>query len=154
MVTWLWWALASPAVHDLCSQVTAEFLDYTRSMGNDLSSPAPHFNFPGLKPGDRWCLCAGRWGGAAPCSISRRKAPHIRHTAADVDQQMLWQCRCCGNARRVQHVNLEGPPSCHVCMACCRLCFTSTTPQKIAGVPIVAILRQELSIVESMSGHA
>lgn len=47
--------------HVVCAQVTAEFLNYTRSMGNDLSTPVPAFNFPGLKPGDRWCLCASRW---------------------------------------------------------------------------------------------
>jgi len=41
--------------------MTSEFLDFTRSRGNDLSSPMPYFNFPGLRPGDRWCLCALRW---------------------------------------------------------------------------------------------
>lgn len=41
-------------------QVNEEFLEYTRSKGNDLSTPAPQYNFPGLKPGDRWCLCASR----------------------------------------------------------------------------------------------
>jgi uncharacterized protein (DUF2237 family) len=41
--------------------VTEEFLAYTKSRGNDLSSPAPQYGFPGLKPGDRWCLCASRW---------------------------------------------------------------------------------------------
>ncbi len=48
-------------VHTGCAVMTAEFLAYTRSRGNDLSTPAPHFGFPGLKPGDRWCLCADRW---------------------------------------------------------------------------------------------
>jgi uncharacterized protein len=47
--------------HVVCAQVTAEFLAFTRSAGNDLSTPAPQSNFPGLKPGDRWCLCATRW---------------------------------------------------------------------------------------------
>ena len=47
--------------HVVCAQVTAEFLAYTKSRGNDLSTPVPAFNFPGLKPGDRWCLCASRW---------------------------------------------------------------------------------------------
>ncbi|GBG00080.1 hypothetical protein Rsub_12777 [Raphidocelis subcapitata] len=56
-------------VHSVCAQVTAEFLAYTASRGNDLSTPSPFF--PGLKPGDRWCLCASRWqeakqAGAAP----------------------------------------------------------------------------------------
>jgi uncharacterized protein len=48
-------------VHAVCARMTAEFLDYTKSMGNDLSTPRPEFGFPGLKPGDRWCLCAARW---------------------------------------------------------------------------------------------
>jgi len=47
--------------HVVCAIMTAEFLDFTRSRGNDLSTPMPYFNFPGLKPGDRWCLCALRW---------------------------------------------------------------------------------------------
>ncbi|NJK34036.1 MAG: DUF2237 domain-containing protein [Oscillatoriales cyanobacterium SM2_2_1] len=46
-------------VHTVCAQVTAEFLQYTRTQGNDLSTATTFF--PGLKPGDRWCLCAGRW---------------------------------------------------------------------------------------------
>lgn len=48
-------------VHSVCAQVTEEFLKYTKSLGNDLSTPMPGYNFPGLKPGDRWCLCASRW---------------------------------------------------------------------------------------------
>jgi uncharacterized protein (DUF2237 family) len=48
-------------VHTVCAQVTDEFLVYSKSVGNDLSTPAPHFGFSGLKPGDRWCLCAARW---------------------------------------------------------------------------------------------
>ncbi len=46
-------------VHTVCVEMTAEFLEYSKSRGNDLSSPAP--GFPGLKPGDKWCLCAARW---------------------------------------------------------------------------------------------
>ena len=45
----------------VASVVDKKFLDYTRQMGNDLSSPNPMYNFPGLKPGDRWCVCALRW---------------------------------------------------------------------------------------------
>jgi hypothetical protein len=41
--------------------MTAEFLEFSRSRGNDLLTPLPEYGFPGLKPGDRWCLCAGRW---------------------------------------------------------------------------------------------
>jgi len=47
--------------HTVCVQVTKEFLEFSRFRGNDLSTPAPEYNFPGLKPGDAWCLCAGRW---------------------------------------------------------------------------------------------
>ena len=45
----------------MCVELTAEFLDFSRLRGNDLSTPRPEFGFPGLKPGDRWCLCAARW---------------------------------------------------------------------------------------------
>ena len=50
--------------HTVCVQLTAEFLEFTKSKGNDLSTPRPEFGFPGLKPGDRWCLCAPRWAEA------------------------------------------------------------------------------------------
>jgi len=58
-------------VHSVCVEVTAEFLAFSKSRGNDLSTPNPQWGFPGLKPGDRWCLCAARWAeayaaGAAP----------------------------------------------------------------------------------------
>ncbi|WP_130290665.1 DUF2237 family protein [Pseudonocardia sediminis] len=48
-------------VHTVCSRVTAEFLEFSASRGNDLRTPHPEFGFTGLKPGDRWCLCADRW---------------------------------------------------------------------------------------------
>ncbi len=47
--------------HTVCVEVTKEFLQYSRFRGNDLSTPVPGAGFPGLKPGDRWCLCAARW---------------------------------------------------------------------------------------------
>ena len=47
--------------HVVCAKVTAEFLTYTKAQGNDLSTPHPEWQFPGLKPGDCWCLCALRW---------------------------------------------------------------------------------------------
>lgn len=47
--------------HTVCVQVTADFLEFSRFRGNDLSTPQPEFGFPGLAPGDRWCLCAARW---------------------------------------------------------------------------------------------
>ncbi len=48
-------------VHGVCVVVTEEFLEFSKSIGNDLSTPMPMYDFPGLKPGDRWCLCAPRW---------------------------------------------------------------------------------------------
>jgi uncharacterized protein (DUF2237 family) len=58
-------------VHVVCARVTREFLDFARAHGNDLMTPVPEAQFPGLQPGDRWCLCAARWqealeAGAAP----------------------------------------------------------------------------------------
>jgi hypothetical protein len=47
--------------HTVCVEVSQTFLEYSRFRGNDLSTPIPEFGFPGLKPGDRWCLCAQRW---------------------------------------------------------------------------------------------
>ena len=57
--------------HTVCARMTAEFLSFSQEMGNDLSTPRPTFGFPGLRPGDAWCLCAERWqealeAGAAP----------------------------------------------------------------------------------------
>ncbi len=70
-----------PGSHTVCAQVTAEFLEYSRSRGNDLITPHPEWDFPGLKPGDRWCLCAARWleaqrAGVAPPVVLR--ATHQR----------------------------------------------------------------------------
>ncbi|MBE8966923.1 MAG: DUF2237 domain-containing protein [Nostoc sp.] len=56
--------------HVVCAQVTSEFLEFTKSQGNDLSTPVPDFNFPGLKPGDRWCLCASRWQEALEAGVA------------------------------------------------------------------------------------
>ena len=47
--------------HTVCAQMTAEFLQFSVAQGNDLVTPVPQYRFPGLKPGDRWCLCASRW---------------------------------------------------------------------------------------------
>ena len=47
--------------HEVCAVVTEEFLEFSRKRGNDLVTPRPDLGFPGLEPGDRWCLCVGRW---------------------------------------------------------------------------------------------
>ncbi|MBD2771320.1 DUF2237 family protein [Iningainema tapete] len=57
-------------LHVVCAQVTAEFLEFTKSRGNDLSTPHPEYQFPGLKPGDRWCLCASRWKEALDAGVA------------------------------------------------------------------------------------
>ena len=57
-------------VHTVCAQMTAEFLSFSRSRGNDLSTPVPEHAFPGLKPGDQWCLCAARWKEAYDADVA------------------------------------------------------------------------------------
>ncbi len=60
--------------HTVCAAVTAAFLQFSQQRGNDLSTPRPEYGFPGLQPGDRWCLCAPRWqealeAGCAPAVV-------------------------------------------------------------------------------------
>ena len=67
--------------HTVCALMTAEFLEFSRSRGNDLSTPRPEFGFPGLRPGDRWCLCAARWQEAFMAGCAPRvnlRATHQR----------------------------------------------------------------------------
>jgi len=58
--------------HTVCVELTAEFLEFSKAKGNDLSTPRPEMAFPGLKPGDRWCLCAARWKEALDAEIAPR----------------------------------------------------------------------------------
>jgi uncharacterized protein (DUF2237 family) len=75
--------------HVICAQVTEEFLLFTKSRGNDLSTPVPTFNFPGLKPGAKWCLCAARWqealdaGVAPPVILSATHASAVEYVSLD-----------------------------------------------------------------------
>lgn len=67
--------------HTVCSVVTDDFLNYSKQQGNDLSTPRPEFEFPGLKEGDAWCLCAGRWLQAYEAGMAPRvklKSTHAR----------------------------------------------------------------------------
>ena len=67
--------------HTVCAVMTAEFLAYSIYLGNDLSTPRPEFRFPGLKPGDQWCLCAGRFLQAHEEGVAPRVrlgATHLR----------------------------------------------------------------------------
>jgi uncharacterized protein (DUF2237 family) len=75
--------------HVVCAQVTKRFLEFTKSRGNDLSSSVPGSDFPGLKPGDRWCLCALRWkealeaGVAPPVILEATHEAVLRHVSLE-----------------------------------------------------------------------
>ena len=56
--------------HTVCAEMTAAFLDFSRRHGNDLVTPRPEFGFPGLRPGDRWCLCVSRWKEALEAGVA------------------------------------------------------------------------------------
>ncbi|MBI1245387.1 MAG: DUF2237 family protein [Alphaproteobacteria bacterium] len=66
--------------HTVCVVATAEFLEFSKSRGNDLSTPMPEYAFPGVKPGERWCLCAARWQEA----FEAGKAPKVVLAATHV----------------------------------------------------------------------
>lgn len=68
--------------HVVCARVTAEFLAFTKSQGNDLSTPIPSANFPGLNPGDKWCLCAARWKEALEAGVAPGVDLTATHSAA------------------------------------------------------------------------
>jgi len=80
--------------HTICAVVTAEFLEHQRSIGNDLSTPRPEFHFPGLVPGDRWCVTARNWarafadGAAAPVVLASTNAAVLQL----VPIEMLQSC--------------------------------------------------------------
>jgi hypothetical protein len=68
--------------HTICVKLTREFLDFSRAQGNDLTTPVPDFGFPGLKPGDRWCLCALRWQEALQAGVAPRVMLRATHERA------------------------------------------------------------------------
>jgi hypothetical protein len=76
--------------HIVCAQVTDEFLAFTKSQGNDLSTPMAAYGFPGLKAGDRWCLCASRWreawlaGFAPPVILSATHIKSLEYVSLEV----------------------------------------------------------------------
>jgi uncharacterized protein (DUF2237 family) len=69
-------------LHLVCCQVTAEFLRFSKDAGNDLSTPMPDFHFPGLQPGDRWCLCAQRWQEAYLAGFAPKAVLQATHISA------------------------------------------------------------------------
>ncbi|WP_425065838.1 DUF2237 family protein [Reyranella sp.] len=66
-------------LHTVCVVLTADFLLFSRSRGNDLSTPMPQYGFPGLKPGDRWCLCASRWKEAFDADVAPQVVLEATH---------------------------------------------------------------------------
>ncbi len=69
-------------LHTVCVQVTEEFLLFSRARGNDLMAPAPQWDFPGLKPGDRWCLCVTRWKEAFDAGVAPKVCLEATHSSA------------------------------------------------------------------------
>ena len=69
-------------VHAVCAEVTEEFLAFSKARGNDLSTPLPRHGFPGLVPGDRWCLCLARWIEAWQAGVAPRLVLEATHEVA------------------------------------------------------------------------
>lgn len=69
-------------MHTVCIEATEGFLEFSKSCGNDLSTPMPHYQFPGLKSGDRWCLCLSRWVEAYRAGVAPRLNLEATHASA------------------------------------------------------------------------
>jgi len=85
--------------HLVCARVTAGFLAFSASAGNDLTTPRPDLRFAGLKPGDRWCLCVRRWlesleaGVAPPVVLEATHASSLQHVSLEVLRANAWKGR-------------------------------------------------------------
>jgi len=83
-------------VHVVCARMTSQFLDFSKSRGNDLTTPRPEFDFPGLNPGDQWCLCAARWQEAFEAGCAPTVVLEATHESAlefiDMDSLKLHGC--------------------------------------------------------------
>lgn len=71
-----------PGMHVVCVELTDEFLEFSKSVGNDLSTPMPQYGFAGLTAGDRWCLCAARWAEALEAGVAPRVHLDATHVLA------------------------------------------------------------------------
>ncbi len=71
-----------PGMHVVCAVMTDDFLTFSRSRGNDLSTPAPQYGFPGLRDGDQWCLCAARWQEAFEAGCAPQVVLEATHVSA------------------------------------------------------------------------
>ena len=68
-------------LHTVCAIMTEEFLAFSARMGNDLSTPVPEYDFPGLNPGDKWCLCVRRWVEAQEAGVAPRIVLEATHSS-------------------------------------------------------------------------
>lgn len=90
--------------HVVCARVTADFLAFSQAVGNDLSTPRPEWRFPGLKPGDRWCLCVRRWkealtaGVAPPVILEATHASTLEFVDLETLQRHAWRRSTDGSA--------------------------------------------------------
>jgi uncharacterized protein (DUF2237 family) len=88
---------ADTGTHVVCARVTAEFLDFSKKRGNDLTTPVPQWQFPGLKPGDQWCLCISRWleaeeaGMAPPVVLEATHQKALDYTTLDKLVEYAWK---------------------------------------------------------------
>ena len=73
---------SDPGLHAVCAVLTEEFLEFTRSRGNDLTTPQPQYLFPGLRPGDRWCVVAARWAEALEAGVAPPVVLDATHASA------------------------------------------------------------------------
>ena len=80
--------------HVICAKVTQEFLEFSKQRGNDLSTSMPHYRFPGLKPGDRWCLCALRWKEAFEAGVAPQVFLEATHKRALDFVTLAWLQSC------------------------------------------------------------
>ena len=83
--------------HVVCAAVTEEFLEFSRSKGNDLITPIPYWNFPGLQPGSKWCLCISRWleaeneGKAPPIILKATHQKALNYTTIKILQKYAYK---------------------------------------------------------------
>jgi uncharacterized protein (DUF2237 family) len=83
-------------VHVVCARMTVEFLEFSKQRGNDLTTPRPEYGFPGLKPGNCWCLCAARWQEAFVAGRAPEVVLEATHESAleFIDLEHLQRHRC------------------------------------------------------------
>lgn len=80
-------------MHTVCAVMTAEFLEFSKAAGNDLSTPSQFYQFPGLRPGDRWCICLPRWVEAWEAGVAPKLVLQATHISAieHIEQEVLYQ---------------------------------------------------------------